>query len=199
MSPNPSLFEPSASGENIHHHFMQVAINQAKLAESRREAPIGAVVVRNDTCTSTLGQQQFQVLSKAHNQVETKQDATAHAEILALRSAARLIGNWRLINCTLYTTIEPCPQCLAAAQAFRIQSIVYGAPDHRLGAITSRWHLLGDDMAADCACEVKQGTLTHQNQPLHPIHTIPTVVSGIEADECGNMMQNFFQTQRKRP
>jgi len=151
--------------------FMELALKQAKKARQKGEVPIGAVVVGK----SEGGE--YKVLSKACNSVETKFDASAHAELLALRKAASKTRNWRLTNTTLYTTLEPCPMCLAAAQAFRVSSIVYGAPDLRLGAIKTHIQLLEVD---------------------HPYHRIEEVVPDVCAEESAAMLRSFFRARRKQ-
>jgi tRNA(adenine34) deaminase len=152
-----------------HIKYMQMALNQARLAGEHDEVPIGAILVQRCPDGS------FRVLSQARNSMEATHDASAHAEMLAMRQAAKRIGNWRLLNSTLYSTLEPCPMCLAAAQAFRVEEIVYGAPDLRLGAI-----------------ETYMQMLEHQ----HPIHNIDSVVPGILKEESANMMKSFFRQRR---
>eukprot|EP00804_Cyclotella_cryptica_P015229 CCRYP_000754-RA/>CCRYP_000754-RA protein AED:0.03 eAED:0.03 QI:557/1/1/1/0/0/2/462/158 len=105
-------------------------------------------------------------------------DASAHAELLALRQGARNLKNWRYPpNCTLYTTLEPCPMCLSSIQAFRIDNLVYGAPDHRLGAVETHMNLLSI---------VK-----------HPYHEIKSVVGGVQEEKCGGIVVDFFRERRK--
>lgn len=154
-----------------HPRFMELALKQAKKAGRKGEVPIGAVVV------GRTENGEYKVLSKACNNVETKFDASAHAELLALRKAATKTKNWRLSNTTLFTTLEPCPMCLAAAQAFRVSSIVYGAPDLRLGAIKTHIQLLDVD---------------------HPYHTIEEVISDVCAEESAAMLRSFFRARRKQ-
>jgi tRNA(adenine34) deaminase len=163
----------------VHEYFMRLALEQAERAAVRHdEVPIGALVVRN--CTQILQQPQpsYEIWAVASNRVESHHDASAHAELLAMQLAARRIRNWRLHNCTLYTTLEPCVMCLAASQAFRIDSIVYGAPDHRLGAIQSYLPLL----------EIRN----------HPFHTIRHVQAGILESSCRHVLQDFFRNKRKQ-
>ena len=146
----------------------------ARLAASRNEVPVGAVLVlqeKNNSCSS------FRMLSTSHNLVETLFDASAHAELLSLRSAAQITGNWRLYNTTLYSTLEPCPMCLSACQAFRVNSIVYGARDLRLGAVESYISLLDES---------------------HPYHPTIKVISGVRANECSMLMRDFFRARRKK-
>jgi len=166
------LDQADARNETANHlHFMTLALKQARKAERRGEVPIGAIVVQRKGAEFPV------VLSQAHNLVETQHDASSHAELLALRQASRKIKNWRLINTTLYTTLEPCPMCLSAAQAFRVSSIVYGAPDLRLGAIETHMRLLDIQ---------------------HPMHTISDVTPGILEDESASMMRNFFRQRRHK-
>ncbi|KAH8068063.1 deaminase [Aureococcus anophagefferens] len=108
-------------------NFMGLALDEARRAAAG-EVPVGAVVV--DDATGA-------VVAAAGNAIEATQDASAHAELLALRRAAAARGNWRLANCTLYSTLEPCVLCMSACYAFRVGRVVYGAPDHRLGAAES--------------------------------------------------------------
>jgi tRNA(adenine34) deaminase len=164
----------------VHEYFMKLALDQAhQAAVHHDEVPIGAVVVRN--CTGLQQELPFlwyEILAVASNRIETRNDASAHAELLAMQTAARRIRNWRLYNCTLYTTLEPCVMCLSASQAFRIDSIVYGAPDHRLGAIQSYVPLL----------EIRN----------HPFHTIQNVQAGILESSCQQVIQDFFRNKRKQ-
>lgn len=191
----------------IDHHFIGMALQQARYAEGKGEVPIGAVIVRectdddNDgdsaqilsnaaaTSSSTTiytnnGQstiqprRTFRILSAAHNLVETNMDASAHAELLALRRGAQNLRNWRYPpNTRLYSTLEPCPMCLASIQAFRIDHIVYGAPDHRLGAIHTHMDLL--------------------NVAKHPYHEVKSTTGGIRESECGEIVKHFFRERRQ--
>lgn len=145
--------------------FMRLALRLAQHAYREKEVPIGAVVVDQDG----------NVVSTGRNQVEERQDATAHAEVNALREASRYQNNWRLINCTLYTTLEPCMICLGAAQNFRISRIVYAAKDIRVGACGS-WQSLHD---------VK-----------HPIHHIVDVSGGVCEEESAVLLKRFFSALR---
>jgi tRNA(adenine34) deaminase len=178
--------------EMIHNHFMDLALQQARLARENGEVPIGAVVIgcfddETIICDGYTPQSQineshnqtnYQILSMAHNLIETNMDASSHAELLALRQGARNMQNWRYPpNSTLYTTLEPCPMCLSSIQAFRIDNIVYGAPDHRLGAIESHVNLLS---------VVK-----------HPFHEIKSVLGGVRRDECSEILIDFFRVRRK--
>ena len=106
-----------------HQYFMQMALREAEIAFDELEVPVGAVVVRDNI-----------IIGRGHNRTESLKDATAHAEILAITSAAEKVGDWRLENCILYSTVEPCAMCAGAAVLARIKTIVYGAKDIRFGA-----------------------------------------------------------------
>ena len=154
----------------IHEHFMSLALAEAQRAGRRGEVPIGAVVVRY------VGQDKYEVLATGANGVETHRDASAHAELVALRRAARRVKNWRLLNCTLYSTLEPCSMCLSACLAFRIDSIVYGAPDLRLGAVETQQQMLVD--------------------VAHPFHNVTSVVAGVQREESAQLLRDFFRDRR---
>ena len=145
---------------------MAIALDEARAAASRGEVPVGAVVVDDTTGT---------IIARAGNAVEASHDATAHAEMLAMRTAARAVQNWRLQDATLYCTLEPCVVCLGAAYAFRIPSVVYGAPDHRMGAAGS-WLSLH--------------TETH---PFHSLH----IRGGVCAEESSKLLKDFFRDRRR--
>jgi tRNA(adenine34) deaminase len=104
-------------------HFMRLALEEAGHAAEHGDVPVGCVVVRDG-----------EVVGAAHNEREARPDPTAHAEVLALRAAALTLGGWRLIGCTVYVTLEPCPMCAGALQQARVARVVYGAPDHKVGA-----------------------------------------------------------------
>lgn len=181
---NPSGLHKFSSEYNdtmIDQYFMDAALRQAQLALSKEEVPIGAIIVEeiiNLNTTGTTQERSFRLISEAHNLVETNFDASAHAEMLALRKGAQILQNWRYPpNSTLYSTLEPCPMCLASAQAFRLDRIVYGAPDNRLGAIKTHMNLM--DVAK------------------HPYHDVKSVVGGVRAEECGSIMVNFFRERRR--
>lgn len=166
----------------IDQYFMAAALRQAQLAWEKDEVPIGAIIVQQTTnlnaTTSKNETRTFRVISEAHNLVETNMDASAHAELLALRRGAQNLQNWRYPpNSTLYSTLEPCPMCLASAQAFRIDNIVFGAYDNRLGAIQTHMNLM----------EVAK----------HPYHDVKSVISGVRSEECGNIMVDFFRERRR--
>jgi tRNA(adenine34) deaminase len=162
------------------HYFMGLALQQAQYAWDKGEVPIGAVVVRE--CTSddaTDWRRAFQIISAGHNRVETDFDASAHAELLALRQGARNLQNWRFPpNSRLYSTLEPCPMCMASIQAFRIDHVVYGAPDNRLGAIKTHMELL--------------------SVARHPYHEVKSVTGGVREEECGDIVVQFFRERRRQ-
>jgi tRNA(adenine34) deaminase len=115
------------------------------------------------------------VLSSAHNERELRSDPTAHAEILALRAASEVLGTWRLNEATLYVTLEPCPMCAGASVAARVGRIVYGAPDERAGAAYSIYNIVQDPR------------LNHECR----------LTTGILAEECAELLQEFFRAKRR--
>ena len=152
-------------------HVMRLALSHAGKAASKGEVPVGAVVVDGDG----------DVIAVGRNRVEELQDASAHAEMVAMRSAAATLGNWRLQDCMLYVTMEPCVMCLATAQQFRLKGIVYGCSAGRLGADGGRVKL-----------EDALETLRH---PFHRIEVVP----GLLAEECSQLVTAFFEKQRSAP
>src|SRR5881392_4014247 len=116
------------------HYFMGEALRQAARAYAAEEVPVGAVVVREG-----------RIIARAFNQVELLKDATAHAEMLAVTQAEEVVGDWRLTECTLYVTKEPCPMCAGALVHARLSRVVYGAPDPKSGAAGSALNLLQTD------------------------------------------------------
>mmetsp|Transcript_13543 Transcript_13543/g.15171 ORF Transcript_13543/g.15171 Transcript_13543/m.15171 type:complete len:248 (+) Transcript_13543:62-805(+) len=167
-------FSKSENATNVHNYFMGLAIEEANEAGRRGEVPIGAVIVKQQE----EDRNNYHIVSRGFNMVETRHDASAHAEMLALRRAAKQIQNWRLLNMTLYCTLEPCPICLSAIQAFRIQTLVYGARQLRYGAVESHMKMLDDYK--------------------HPSHTIEEVVPGVMKEECAEILKSFFRTRRIR-
>src|SRR6478672_5251012 len=144
---------------------MGEALRQAARAYEAEEVPIGAVVVREG-----------RIIARAFNQVETLKDATAHAEMLALTQAEEVVGDWRLTDCTLYVTKEPCPMCAGAIVHVRLARIVFGASDLKGGAAGSAMNLL------------QFPTLNHQCQ----------ITGGVREPECRALLQAFFAEQRKK-
>jgi tRNA(adenine34) deaminase len=147
-----------------HIEFMKLALNEAKKAERKDEIPIGAVLVAEND----------QVLAAKHNQTITLNDPTAHAEILALRTAAQKIGNYRLLNTTLYVTVEPCPMCMGAVIHARVARVVFGARDPKWGAAGSLYNFAADRR------------FNHH----------PQIIEGICEKECKKPMQRFFHQKR---
>ena len=152
---------------NPHENFMELALDEAKKAGQIGEVPIGAILVAENG----------EVLSATHNQSITLADPTAHAEILALRSAACKLNNYRLLNTSLYVTIEPCIMCMGAIVHARVSRIVFGASDPRWGAAGSLYNLATDTR------------LNHQ----------PDITGGICEDECRALIQDFFRKKRNSP
>lgn len=145
-------------------YFMQRALQEAEAAAEEGEIPVGAVIVNGDR----------QVIASDHNRREQLRDPTAHAEMLAITQAAEALGSWRLDDCTLYVTLEPCPMCAGAILQARIPRVVYGADDPKAGAVQSLYRMLNDVR------------LNHQC----------SVVSGVLSEPCGNVLSRFFQQQR---
>jgi tRNA(adenine34) deaminase len=155
------LLRDSAANDEF---FMGFALNEARLARDEGEVPIGAVVVIDNKITGS-----------GRNRPIGSSDPTAHAEILALREAARRVGNYRLTEATLYVTIEPCAMCAGALVNARVKRLVYGAADLRAGGVDTVFHI--------CA----NSSLNHQVE----------VTSGVRAEEGRRLMQTFFRQRRK--
>ncbi len=119
--------------EYTHDYFMRLALNQAKIAMAYGDAPVGAIVVHNNT-----------IIGRGRNQREQKNDPTAHAEIIALRDASAQLGSWRLDGSILYCTLEPCVMCAGAIIQARIEHLYFGASDPKAGGVESMYHLLED-------------------------------------------------------
>lgn len=145
--------------------FMQQALALASLAASNGEVPVGALVVKDG-----------EIIGRGSNAPIGLQDPTAHAEIQALREAAAFLGNYRLIDCTLYITLEPCAMCAGAIQHARIAKLVYGASDSKTGACGSVVNLMAEPK------------LNHHCE----------VVSGVLAAECGAVLTDFFKQRRAK-
>ena len=143
--------------------FMSVALDEARAALTHDDVPIGAVVVRDG-----------QVIARRHNERELAGDPTAHAEVLTLRDAAAVVGHWRLNDCTLYVTLEPCLMCAGALVNARIGRIVYGAADPKAGAVDSLYRVCADER------------LNHR----------PPTESGVLAEECSLLLKAFFAARR---
>jgi tRNA(adenine34) deaminase len=153
-----------------HEDGMRAALAEARKALDEGEVPVGAVVVRDSM-----------IVGRGHNQTERLQDATAHAEIVAVGAASSTLGTWRLDDCVLYVTLEPCLMCAGALVLARLGSLVYGAVDPKAGACGSRIDILGEPWLN---------------------HRLPAT-SGVLAEESGGMLSAFFEMKRsaagKRP
>jgi tRNA(adenine34) deaminase len=143
---------------------MALALEEARAAADEGEVPIGAVVV----CDGA-------VIARAHNRRETDEDPTAHAEMIAIREAARRLGRWRLSDCTVYVTLEPCPMCAGAMHQARIDRLVFGAFDPKAGAVGTLYDLSSDER------------LNHRF----------SVTSGVLSDECAALLRQFFERLRQ--
>ena len=151
-------------------YFMKEALKEARKAFDKEEVPVGAVVVHKGTT----------IIGRAHNQAEMLHDATAHAEMLAITQAAEFLENWRLLDCTLYVTLEPCMMCCGAMALSRLPLLVYGADDPKHGAISSIMEALNNSK------------LNHK----------VNVISGIMKEECAEILSSFFQkirTKKEQP
>lgn len=143
--------------------FMQEAISEAELAREKGEVPIGAVIVHEG-----------KVIGRGHNLRETSNDPTTHAEMVAIRQAAEAIGHWRLLETTLYVTLEPCTMCMGAIILARIPQLVYACRDPRAGAVGSIYDFSQDER------------FNHKVE----------VIEGVLGDECSAMLSGFFQEIR---
>ncbi len=159
-----SMNEPPIIDLHSDSYFMGEALRQATRAYQAEEVPIGAVVVREG-----------RIIARAFNQVEMLKDATAHAEMLALTQAEEAVGDWRLSDCTLYVTKEPCPMCAGAIVHVRLARVVFGAADPKAGAAGSAMNLL------------QFPTLNHRC----------TITGGVREPECRNLLRAFFAEQRR--
>ncbi len=144
-------------------YYMRLALREAQRALAHEDVPIGAVLVRDG-----------EVIAAAHNERELRADPTAHAEILALREASRELGSWRVLDCTLYVTLEPCAMCAGAIVLARVPRVVFGATDPKAGACGSVLDVLGEPR------------LNHR----------PEVLAGVLAPESGQLLSAFFASRR---
>ena len=150
---------------DVHEQWMRAAIAQAEQAERLEEVPIGCVVVHDLT---------QRVVGRGYNRRETDRDPTAHAEILALRDASQAQGHWRLLDFTLYVTLEPCPMCAGAIINARVPRLVYGCDDPKAGAVRTLYQLCDD------------ARLNHRVE----------VIAGVLSNECAELLQRFFRARR---
>jgi tRNA(adenine34) deaminase len=146
-----------------YHRYMEQALLEAARAKGENEVPVGCVV--------TLGDR---IIGRGHNQRETLQDATAHAEMIAISAACQTLGTWRLEDCAIYVTLEPCPMCAGAIVLSRIGDLIYGASDPKAGACGSLFDIVRD------------------NRLNHTVR----VVSGVMAEDCQALLQDFFKGVR---
>lgn len=148
-----------------HEYYMKQALAEAQKAYEEGEVPVGCVIVYENS-----------IIARGYNQREKLQDPTAHAEMLAITSAASALGSWRLENTKMYVTLEPCPMCAGAIILSRIPEVYFGAMDPKAGCCGTLMNLLAD------------ARFNHQ----------PNVVSGICANECGSLLTRFFQEIRQK-
>jgi tRNA(adenine34) deaminase len=144
-------------------YFMRLALREAEQSIEHEDVPIGAVLVAGG-----------EVVASAHNERELRQDPTAHAEVLALREAARVLGSWRVLGSVLYVTLEPCAMCAGAVVLARVPRVVYGASDPKAGAAGSVLDVLGEER------------LNHR----------PEVAGGLLAEDCAALLSDFFASRR---
>jgi len=144
--------------------WMRLALAESALAQASEDVPVGAVVIAPDG----------QVIGRGHNEREARGDPTGHAELVALRMAAGVLGEWRLEGCTLVVTLEPCTMCAGALVQARVARLVFAAVDDKAGAVGSLWDV------------VRDRRLNHRAE----------VVSGVLADEAGEQLRAFFRTHR---
>ena len=147
--------------------YMRAALAEAKAAFAMGEVPVGAVIVDDRS---------GDIVARGHNMRETWRDATAHAEVIAIREACKALERWRLSGCSLYVTVEPCPMCAGALVMSRVDRVVYGAPDVKAGACESLFNI------------VSHPALNHQLE----------MRAGVLEDECRAVMKRFFEERRKK-
>ena len=148
-----------------HEHWMRLALEEARKAEALGEVPIGAIIVRGG-----------EIVGRGYNLRETTHDATAHAEMIAIREASERIGAWRLLDCTLYVTLEPCPMCAGAIVQGRVPLVVYGTPDPKAGCAGTLMNLL------------QEPRFNHRTE----------LIEGVLREECAEMLSAFFRGLRVR-
>lgn len=144
--------------------FMKEALKEAKKAYKKLEVPVGCVIVKDG-----------KIIARAHNLKETKYDTTKHAEILAIQKASKKLESWRLIDCDMYVTLEPCPMCAGAIIQSRIKNLYYGACDEKTGAVGSVLNLMED----------------------FKFNHIVNVEKGILKNDCENLLKDFFRELRR--
>jgi tRNA(adenine34) deaminase len=149
-----------------HERWMREAIREAEKARAKAEVPIGAVIVRDG-----------EIVGRGYNLRETLADPTAHAEMIAIRQASLTIGAWRLMDCRLYVTLEPCPMCAGAIVQARLPLVVFGTPDPKAGCAGTLMNLL------------QEPRFNHQTE----------LVEGVLREECAGLLTNFFRRLRRKP
>lgn len=147
----------------MNENYMKIALQQAQKAAKIKEAPIGAVIVKNN-----------KIISKSYNKRECKKNALYHAEIIAIEKACKKLKSWRLSDCELYVTLEPCPMCMGAIINARISKVVFGAYDKKAGSC---------------------GSVVNLND--YPYNHHPEIVGGVLEEECSNILSSFFASLRK--
>lgn len=152
-------------GEPSEHDWMREALSEARTAAALGEVPIGCVVVHEPT---------GRIIGRAGNRREADRDPTAHAEILALRQAGAAMGHWRLVDCTLVVTLEPCPMCAGAIVNARVARLIYGCADPKAGAVQTLYQICQDPRLNHCV----------------------EVSAGVLAEECAELLRDFFRAQR---
>jgi len=150
----------------VDERWIGAALDQASVADREGDVPVGAVVVRRN-----------EIIARASNRTVRDQDPTAHAEVLAIREASQVVGSWRLEECTLYVTLEPCTMCAGAVVLARLDRLVFGAWDDKAGMVGS----LGD-------------LVRHPKQNHRP-----QVLGGVRAEECAELLRKFFAARRSAP
>lgn len=161
---NQFNLELSDPGHQFHLMHMEIALEEARFAAEEDEVPVGALIV-----SANAG-----IIARAHNQRELLKDPTAHAEMIAITQAAQFLQSWRLENCILYVTLEPCPMCAGAIVQSRIPWVVYGCMDPKAGACHSLFNICNDPR------------LNHRSR----------VVPGVLENECSSILSEFFQKKR---
>lgn len=151
-------------GEKDHESFMRAALREAEAALAEGEVPIGAVIVKNG-----------RIIGRGHNQREMLKDPTAHAEMIAITQAAATLEAWRLLECSLYVTLEPCAMCAGAMVLARIPRVIFGTTDPKAGACGSLMNIVQDPR------------LNHRL----------TVTAGVLAEQCGGILRDFFRSRRE--
>lgn len=151
--------------ENKDAKYMKIALKEAQKAYEKDEVPVGAIIVKDE-----------KIIARAHNQKEEKTDTTKHAEILAIQKASKKLKAWRLENCTMYVTLEPCTMCIGAAINARIKRLVYGASDEKTGACGSVLNIPEE----------------------YKFNHIVEIEKNIEEEKCKKILQTFFKELRKR-